>query len=156
AVGTAFNIEYARDELIELIVTDGTVKVFDQLQTSEIDSEPVSIKVEAGRQIAIDGKTVITPDLINNVSLTSDVNQTLAWQSRYLVFTGMPLEDMVAEITRYTGVAIEIADSDLKQVKIVGRFKTNDLDSVLSSLDKSFGIKHHWNGDKMVVLSTKY
>uniref|UniRef100_UPI00058DC021 FecR domain-containing protein n=1 Tax=Colwellia piezophila TaxID=211668 RepID=UPI00058DC021 len=62
----------------------------------------------------------------------------------------------VAEITRYTGVAIEIADSDLKQVKIVGRFKTNDLDSVLSSLDRSFGIKHHWNGDKMVVLSTKY
>ena len=64
-----------------------------------------------------------------------------AWRSGLLIFTGNSLEDVVAEISRYTTLNIEIVDPALKKIRIGGQFSVDGSTSALfDALEANFGL----------------
>jgi transmembrane sensor len=71
----------------------------------------------------------------------SELRRRLSWHEGYLMYSGQPLSEVVAEVNRYSPVTLEIADPDLKALQIGGRFKVGDLEAVCDVLQSNFGIQ---------------
>ena len=65
--------------------------------------------------------------------------------------SGDPLSHVVDEVSRYTPVTIDIADSTLRDLRIGGRFKVGELDAMLDAL-KTFGIQVSYLDDQYIQL----
>lgn len=73
--------------------------------------------------------------------LTSDrLKRNEAWRKGLLLFTGDSLEEVVAEISRYTPVSIEIEDPELKSIRIGGQFRVGDVNGMFNALEANFGL----------------
>jgi transmembrane sensor len=70
-----------------------------------------------------------------------------------LVFNGETLPNVVADVSRYTDVQIEIADPTLNNLKVGGYFKVGEIDPMLEALESSFGVRVERVDDKHVRLS---
>lgn len=64
-----------------------------------------------------------------------------AWRSGLLVFSGHSLEEVVKEISRYTTLSIEITDSELKTIRIGGRFSVESTNAFFDALEANFDLK---------------
>lgn len=154
AVGTAFDVRYVNTD-VNVIVTEGTVKVFaetpslDNLKlTSTVLNTQTEALVSAGNAISYNKVvTQVTP--VNPQSLLNK----LAWLKGNLVFDGETLEQVIAEVSRYTDKRIVIKDEQLKQLKVGGHFNTSDVDKLLYALGKSFSIRVQYQGDYLIELS---
>jgi transmembrane sensor len=62
-----------------------------------------------------------------------DLENALAWRQGYIVFEGTPLRDALAQLSRYHGRTIT-ADSAIADQPIGGRFRLDDLDVFLQSI----------------------
>ena len=56
------------------------------------------------------------------------------------MFVGDPLIEVIAEMSRYTTININIPDPALQQLRVGGRFKVGELDAMFDVLQTSFGI----------------
>lgn len=157
AVGTAFNVEYSADG-VELLVTDGKVLVADKEELNLKDIQklsPVSLSVSEGQKISLDTSSVDLQLTVQTVD-ENEIIKALSWQKGRLVFTGDRLVDAIAEITRYTELEIELDnDEKLRNMQIAGRFKTGDVDGLLTILEKTFNIEHTKLSSNKVKLSFK-
>ena len=158
AVGTAFNVE-VRNELVELIVTDGKVLVAsndDDIAKIDIDDIPKrllqnSMAVSKGEKIDLDltGKTIEHVVKVDPV----EVATRLSWRHGNLIFRGESLAEAMAEISRYTDITFEIADNDkLKKVQVAGMFKTGDVNGLLEVLTNNFNISYKKIGSDKIIL----
>ena len=147
AVGTTFVVSVHQGPL-EVTVTEGTVRVFSE--RNEAAPEAADTLITAGQKLthAEAGVSVQRMD-------EKDLVKELAWQSGMLLFDGDRLEDVVAEFARYTPVAFEIADADIRDTRIVGYFDAGDTDRFLSSLETAFGITMNDSLPGVVVLSKR-
>ena len=146
AVGTAFNIELGQSR-IEVLVTDGIVEVT-KVVKHKSETPPVS-QVLAGEVLAIEGNHI---PLLSQLA-PEDIAMNLSWQRGELVFTGEPLAEVVAEVSRYTEVSIVIVDVAVREIPIGGRFPTGDVDNLLNILQEGFEIRVQRIDDKLVHLS---
>jgi len=154
AVGTAFSVQVKPSE-IELIVTDGKV-IIGQLDEKQKVNEksllisPRSLAVSKGEiaSLATVNAGLDTVSVIDNKS----IKQSLSWRQGNLVFSGETLAEAMAEVSRYTSVTFEIADEELKQIKIAGRFKTGDVKGLIAVLNYNFNIKTDRVNKGLVVL----
>ena len=167
AVGTAFNVRYIgslnsnrSDPIIDVTVTEGTVKVYAQvevaapsLSTNPIDdtsslsqqaqaSEAQAIEAQATEALVNAGKTVQYSNHINAIAPAPDtvLEQKLAWQQGSIVFTGQTLEQALTEIARYTSKQLVIIDPAIKDIRVGGHYKTNDIDGLLATLSQGFDL----------------
>jgi transmembrane sensor len=81
------------------------------------------------------------------------IEKRLAWRDGMLIFDDDPLEDVVAEIGRYTSARIVIADPSIRNLKIGGYFKVQDAGSILESLQENFGFEVRKDNDNVVYLA---
>lgn len=157
AVGTAFNVEITSDRRIELIVTEGEVRVGvhtpvdDGTGVVEPDVLPSSSLIVAEGEELILGypEETITP--VSEL----DVEVKLSWREGNLIFRGESLEQAVAEVERYTAVEFVILGEDLKARSIAGRFKAGDVDGLLAALRENFDIAYQRIGEQRVLLSAR-
>ena len=165
AVGTAFNIRLI-DDSVDLTVTEGRVKVYSGIVPSEplptlvadtlsAESTPAPVQqneafVKAGEALQYSQVIAQKGDL-----QTEQLQKKLAWQQGALIFKGETLEQAVVEVRRYTDIEIRIVDPDIKDKKIGGYYKTDDIDSLLRSMSQSFGIHVAYLGDDVIQLSSK-
>jgi len=155
AIGTEFNIEITSEQKIELVVTEGKVKVgIQQAPEKQIASiEPLTLPsdtltVSAGEEIMLgEAKEQIT-----EVS-AEDIAVKLSWQKGNLIFRGESLEDAVREVGRYTSVEFVFMDENLKKVRVAGLFKAGDVEGLLATLRENFDIVSRRNEDGKVMLS---
>ncbi|WKD51244.1 FecR family protein [Microbulbifer spongiae] len=157
AVGTAFNVEINSDQQIELVVTDGKVLVAvhkaPEKNTAELVPEilpPSSVAVSKGEQLVLGGEE----EAIEKIN-PKEIQVKLSWREGNLVFRGEPLENAVAEISRYTQVEFVILDENLKKVRIAGLFKAGDVKGLLLTLRKNFDISYQRIGESKVLLSAQ-
>lgn len=150
AVGTAFSVQLQSNR-VKVTVTNGIVDL------AQIGSaEPVandSAAAPTGRNVPARqslgrlkaGQTTIFGDEPRRLDVQElpapELQRQLAWHQGYLVFDGQPLSEVVEQINRYSPVALEIADPELKPVEVGGRFRIGDLDAVLEVLRTDFGIE---------------
>jgi transmembrane sensor len=81
---------------------------------------------------------------------TANIERTLAWRERRLVFDGAPLEEVVKEFNRYNSPPLVIADPRLKGQRISGVFGANDSESLLDFLVKMDHVTIHRDGAESI------
>ncbi len=168
AIGTAFSV-YRKGETMQLKVREGKVRLDSlvadraittgntkQIKRAYEDSDfahslgVVSAGQEATVEQVQDAETIradvkaIAPDKLE---------EQLSWRTGLLIFKGEPLDQVVAEVSRYTTVSIEIVDESVKGIKIGGQVRVDDPQSMLDALEANFGIKVTRMGYNHVQLS---
>lgn len=148
AVGTAFVVRVHSD-LLEVAVTDGQVQVSaaavdgdaGQRFSGTVDPRPVlaSARVQVGEQIALPLAGRQAPASVQPLS-KAQMRRRLAWREGLLDFADTPLEDVVAEVGRYTQRRIVIADPELRRLRFDGLFRTGEIEPLLGALQSAFGI----------------
>ena len=158
AVGTAFNVRYTELKEIDVVVTEGRVSVIRQY-THSPDLPALDIREQAPTLLDA-GQSVQyseVAELIEPVPIASDaLARKLAWQQGSLVFKGESLTQAVAEISRYTNKQLIITDSALGLLAVGGRYRTDDIDNLLTSLADVMDIDlHYLPGDKIQLSAKK-
>jgi transmembrane sensor len=143
AVGTAFTVRRRDDSAIEVTVEEGTVALASAPEREEpggpreesVDRTMLA-QLTAGQSTVFDLRVesiVLVPE--------SELKRKLAWRQGVLVYSGESLEEVVADISRYTDMRIEIADPALKARAVAGYFPVGRIDGFLQSLELNFGIR---------------
>lgn len=157
AVGTAFNMEFLDSRQLELVVTEGKVLVKNSPKQGDAGQVVTADSVIQNQGVLVfSGERAWVSDRIERrESLTqSEMSQNLAWQEGQLVFSGDNLESVLKEISRYSSQDFIIDNDALKQTQVAGYFKVGDINSLLASLEYSFGIAHHKDAHNVIHLSS--
>jgi len=150
AVGTAFSV-YKRQNVVEVTVTEGKVTVqsdraiLDTLPAPSMDDElsgsgtPITaVLLQSGQVVSYDDEKIIAQ--VETVE-TNVIVKNLIWQQGMLAFEAEPLENVIAEFSRYNQQEIIIVDDELKALKVDGYFRSGDISGMLDSLQFNFGVK---------------
>ena len=134
AVGTSFNV-YDREDMVEVLVFEGTVSVNNKKRTQANTLKPVL--VTSGKRIAIfdDNMGVARP------AKELELSQKNAWREGKLICRGQKLSDVIQEISRYTNKKIFIADDAINDMRIGGVFDLNDLASLFHAIEDTFPVR---------------
>ena len=154
AIGTKFNIHIDESKNIELLVTEGKVKVKVGPKTAQDNQKRNRGLVNAlvlaeGERIILDGSDRQIETLVD-----TDIEVELSWRQGNLVFRGEPLSEALGEISRYTSVEFEILDENLRTIQVAGLFKAGDVAGFLASLEANFGIQYERKGNQTQLLSS--
>ena len=182
AVGTAFSVRLY-EHSVDVIVTEGRValnKVDTALPASSTtpssrkapaitpstaaeQSEFLSSRVDLAQRIAepayLDaGQGAIFDTATDSIELvealdTEALKRKLSWRNGLIRFTGVPLEEVVAEISRYTPLKIMIRESELKALRIGGLFKVGETQKMFDVLETGFGVYAHQIDSNTVYLT---
>ena len=157
ALGTNFNVRVLTPDNVELTVTEGNVKVF----YTRVPDEEIPAIARLHDNMTFDDTTVgalhtalVEPGLqfVRKIE-AADADTLLAWQQGLLRFKGAALEDVLAEVDRYTHTQFVLGDDRLRDVRIGGSFRTGDVEGLLRSLRKDFRIDSRRDGQGRVILT---
>lgn len=167
AVGTAFTV-YLREQDVDVLVTEGKVDLA-ALSVTPVTASALSdtssvnagdnnspefylaLPVEQlGRLEAGEGATMLVSQRSESGSKQRDLKvkpmdagkraRRDTWRKGLVLFTGDSLEDVIAEVGRYSPVVIEILDPELKKIRVGGQFRVGDIDSMFDVLESNFGL----------------
>lgn len=157
AVGTAFSV-YLRQDTIDVLVTEGKVELAARDRAAAVSNParqtpaPASVTAvpplaQLGLLAEGQGASIMaqaaSPEAIPEVKLmdSDTLKRRDAWRKGLVLFTGESLEDVVAEISRYTTVSIDIVDPAIKKLRIGGQFRLGDLQGMFDVLEANFGLQ---------------
>lgn len=155
-LGTAFSIR-VKDDGIDLTVTKGRVEVASLkrrlpartwLDPDSIKNAPSRVPFSAGQHVVFNQGI----ELAQRVK-PAQLEKMLSWRDGMLIFDNDPLEKVVSEINRYSPARIVISDSEIRNLRFGGYFRTNDVPAILATLQKGFGIHVEKINDKLIYLS---
>ena len=150
AVGTAFTVKIDEEQHIELLVTDGTVKVgVMPTLVASADQDLEGWSVSKGQRMLLDESNEVLEWLEPD-----EIDVQLSWRDGNLIFSGESLGEAVAEISRYTPVEFVFLDEDMQKIRVAGLFKTGDITGFLSSLNANFDIVFHRIDEETIQLSS--
>jgi len=159
AVGTAFNVELIQNKGVELTVTEGSVLVGDRAkfesQLNMLDAKAAGIDMEAIASMRLNrGERAMLRIAQESKKVVSmeDIENDLSWRRGKLVFAGESLEQAIAEVSRYTSVEFGFADQSIKDVRIAGLFRANDVNTLLAALRENFDIESRRSEDGKIWL----
>lgn len=151
AVGTAFSVRL-RDDKLDVLVTEGRVALSNAAAEGDVDAPRAASTTVA--ELAA-GEGALFADTVEYVErmAPADVNRKLSWRLGVLAFSGEPLSEVVADITRYTQMRIDIADDDLGALPIAGYFPIGEVDAMFEALEVMADIEVTHVSDRHVELS---
>ncbi|PCI54380.1 MAG: hypothetical protein COB36_10355 [Alphaproteobacteria bacterium] len=130
AIGTHFYVRTEKGQ-VQVTVTEGRVEVSSPQSLGEGESP---LKLIAGQQLNYDAAGVISP--VRKMA----TKRAIAWRSGNINFSGTPLTEVLAEINRYTKTPIIIGDERLKEYKVSGAFRIDEIDTLIDGLEHAFPI----------------
>lgn len=165
AVGTAFNVKKSFDESIELLVTNGKVLIAELEDIKSVTTDLSGIKMAmdlqtAQAQAATPGDKVVIKFSDEHKKQKQklsgdDIKVSLGWLDKKLIFKGQTLLDAMDEVSRYTDSEFIIPEENLRNLKIAGVFKTDDIDMLLNTLAQNFNIHHEKTANGKILLVSK-
>lgn len=159
AVGTTFSVLHAIPDNVEVVVKEGKVN-FLRLQAAmepqalpakldEILDRQESVPLTAGESAAAENAQSI---IIETTRIKpNELEVKLAWTHGMLLFQGDTLEDVLAEVNRYTTTKIE-ADESVRNLQVDGYFRAGDIDGMLVALEDNFRIASVKLADNRIML----
>ena len=144
AVGTAFDVRRS-DEGVLVAVTHGVVKIAAlDLPTPSADSAVHETQLHAG-QAAEFSKTGWS------VPVTASVPSMTAWRDGTLQYSSEPLRSVVAELTRYSDVPVEIADPEVGDVRVTATVFESNVRGWLEGLEQALPVEVEFGKDRIVI-----
>ncbi len=142
ATGTAFNVAL-EESGVEVLVTEGRVRIdAPSMVTSQVDDSfikhPAQELVE-GQRSMIASSSEFGPPLITTVSV-EEIDERLSWKGEILDFTEVPLSEVAEEFNRRNRTKIEIAEPNLREMKITAKLRSNNLDGFIKLLDVAMNV----------------
>jgi transmembrane sensor len=128
-LGTSFNVNAKTDKIIVSVAT-GNVRVSDGATTKDL--KPFE-------------KATYYNHSFNKES--TDLMEELAWKHRVMRFADTPLEIAAGEIEQQYNVTIRFEESALKKCLITGKFRDQDLETVLEAMEYSIGLQYETKND---------
>lgn len=163
AVGTAFAV-HIKDGDVDVLVTEGSVEIAatrNLPQPADLlgrdpatDTLQVLGTLQVGQQTTIwrSGQRAVVIDEIRTVE-PIDIEKKLGWRDGLLTFAGDPLEQVVAEISRYTTVTVDIPDPEVRAIRIGGRIAVGETDGMIAALETNFGLRVTRIGDDRIEIT---
>ncbi len=141
-IGTAFAVHLSKEGLVEVGVTKGSVEVTPASASGAVKSLGI---LEAGQNIVL-GQKVERAETVSS----TDMGRKLAWRQGDLIYTGQPLKDVLADVSRYSDIKIELADPALENLPVGGAFRTDQITAIFAALENNFGVHAEWIGPQHV------
>lgn len=129
AVGTAFDVHLRADHSLELLVTDGRVRLL-------ADGAEAGL-ISRGEMLLIDADGSMARNKLDAEAMMA----RMAWRHGMLVFDGEPLSTVLEEFSRYTDSRFVISDPKVRGLRIGGYFPAGDTGFLLETLQGSFGLQ---------------
>lgn len=155
AVGTAFNVRIVDARAVEVVVTEGRVRVNEHpagtaAEPAGVQSPDTAVLVDAGQRARVQRERdttsePVTPPRVSPVT-AAEMEELLSWQPRMLDFTAAPLSSIVAEFNRRNPVQLVVGDPELLAIKISATFRSDNLEGFVRLLEASFGIRIERSG----------
>jgi transmembrane sensor len=142
AVGTAFSVRRHQDE-VRVVVTEGLVKI----ESDNIESDAHgAVHVPAGN-VARSGRDKTTVEAKG----PTDLDAALSWRTGFLVFRETPLAEAVAEFNRYNRRKIVVADENVGNIRLSGKFRSTQHDAFIRLLEAGFPVRVQQAGDQVIL-----
>ena len=153
AVGTAFAIRVHPKRALEVTVSEGRVSLAPNDAESvenhrALSGPPRATELTAGQSALFDGGI----ERIEHFSEV-DLRRKLFWREGMLAYSGETLEYVIADISRYTAVSVEIEDPELRDLRIRGLFKVGEVEALFETLELTFGLTVERIDDERVLIS---
>lgn len=138
-IGTAFDVHLSKAGLVEVGVTKGSVEVR-PADGGQVSGPAKSLGIIAAGQNIVLGEKVERAKVVSS----PDLGRTLAWRQGQLIYTGQPLAEVLADVSRYSNIQIELADPALENLPVGGAFRTDQIEAIFAALENNFGIHAEW------------
>lgn len=155
AVGTAFTVRLEQNK-VDVLVSEGSVVFLPReagpqgpVRSADLAALSETVTAISAGQAAVfqdraeEQVDPIEPDVIA---------RKLSWRQGVLAFSGDPLSDVVADVSRYTDVVIEIDDHALRDLPVSGYFQIGEMDELFEALEMMAGLEAEQVGAKRVRL----
>jgi transmembrane sensor len=138
-IGTAFDVHLSKKGVVEVGVTKGSVEV------AHASGAHVFGPAKS-EDIIVAGHNIVLGEKVEPVKVVSgaDMKRKLAWRQGELIYTGQPLKEVLADVSRYSNIRIELADPALENMPVGGAFRTDQIDAIFAALENNFGIHAEW------------
>ena len=147
AVGSAFNVRYTADGDVEVIVTEGKVRIGQSgPASSAAESAPL---VTAGQRIVLPHQA--PPPAVDQVD-PATLRAALAWQSRLADFAEAPLADIIARFNTRSRIQLFLADEKLADRRIGGTFALDEAEAFVRLLERDGEIVGERHGETEIHL----
>lgn len=140
-IGTSFSVRsYEDDHSVRVVVAEGAVSL------RRAKSESASAVTLRARDVAR-----LTPTGEPVVLHAQPVERILSWANGELVFDDAQLGDIVAELERWYGVKITLADPQLAQRHYSATFRGDSLDAVLQVISIGLDLQVERDANKVTL-----
>lgn len=149
AIGTRFLVRLIRDD-VEVVVSEGSVELTRPVTgrgSSEPDQQTLVLIPKQTTRIderLADPMKIVTVD-------SHKLERRLAWTTGVLEFDGEPLSEVIAEVARYTPLRIEIAQAELGQMPVGGRFRVGETEALFDVIEAGFGAHVVYEEDGVLI-----
>jgi transmembrane sensor len=148
-IGTAFDVHLSKAGLVEVGVTKGSVEVT-PADRGRLSGPAKSLGIIAAGHHIVLGERVERAEAVSS----ADLGRKLAWRQGQLIYTGQPLAEVLADVSRYSNIQIELADPTLENLPVGGAFRTDQIDAIFAALENNFGIHAEWIDPQHVRLTS--
>jgi len=149
-IGTAFAVHLLEKGLVNVRVTKGSVEISARAAGGAVSDNAKSLGVlEAGRDVVF-GQKIERSETVSDAEL----GRKLAWRQGQLIYSGQPLSEVLADISRYSDIEIELADPALGTLPVGGAFSVNQTDAIFAALENNFGVHAEWLDARHVRLTS--
>jgi len=159
AVGTEFEVRLHPDQHVDVVVNEGRVEVQAAAPAApkqtpnarpRLASATTVRTLSAGEQLS-----TATADYSIVPVTRQQLSSELAWREGAIIFDGQPLSQAVSEIQRYTDARIVVSDARVADLRVGGRFRTDDLQGFLDGLQAALPVSIRRTSDGMVYVDPR-
>lgn len=147
-IGTAFAVHLLEKGLLNVRVTKGSVEISASAAGGPAKEKSLGV-LQAGRDVVF-GQRIVHSEVMSDAELS----RKLAWRQGQLIYSGQPLADVLADISRYSDIEIELADPDLRNLPVGGAFSVNQTEAIFAALENNFGVHAEWIDSRHVRLTS--
>lgn len=150
ALGTAFDVRVSEDRFAVTLI-EGRISVEPEAAggNARPAAVPVRTELSPGEQLIV--AAAATAPVIQK----ADAHRTISWRDGQVIFQNDVLSDAVAEINRYGGRRIELADPRLNDLRISGAFNTGNTAGFVATLTSYFDVRVIETDDQRIVLAPR-
>ena len=139
-IGTAFAVHLLDKCLVNVRVTKGSVEIAAPMRGGKASDGAKSLGVVVAGQDIVFGQKIERAEVVSDAEL----GRKLAWRQGQLIYSGQPLADVLADISRYSDIEIELADPGLRNLPVGGAFRVNQTGAIFAALENNFGVHAEW------------
>jgi transmembrane sensor len=167
ALGTEFEVRRIGDTL-RVTLEEGKVAIYRakrslrpvramaahaQISTLDVASATLlpTVVLKPGEQVDLSDTAPLVPVAVRDVDLT----KSGAWRYGRMILDDAPLGETVADLNRYGGVRIILADPGLARIRVSGVFHTGQPQDFVDSITAAFPVRIASQDNETIVLAER-